>query len=70
MKDCYYDRGLHLILLYDPSQSYILKLRDRGPATALRRLPYDMWCVNFVGSLKSGHFSSLLPEVSRGSHAQ
>ena len=30
MKDCYYDRGLHLILLYDPSQSYILKLRDRA----------------------------------------
>jgi hypothetical protein len=29
MKDCYYDLGLHFILLYDPSQSYILKLRDR-----------------------------------------
>jgi hypothetical protein len=30
MKDCYYDLGLHFILLDDPSQSYILKLRDRG----------------------------------------
>ena len=29
MKDCYYDLGLHFILLDDPSQSYILKLRDR-----------------------------------------
>ena len=29
MKDCYYDLGLHFILLYDPSQSYLLKLRDR-----------------------------------------
>lgn len=29
MKDCYYDLGLHFILLYDYSQSYILKLRDR-----------------------------------------
>jgi len=34
MKDCYYDRGLHLILLYDPSQSYILKLRDRDLASS------------------------------------
>ena len=30
MKDCYYDLGLHFILLDDCSQSYILKLRDRG----------------------------------------
>jgi hypothetical protein len=29
MKDCYYDPGLHFILLDDSSQSYILKLRDR-----------------------------------------
>ena len=29
MKDCYYDLGLHFILLDDSSQSYILKLRDR-----------------------------------------
>ena len=29
MKDCYYDLGLHFILLDDCSQSYILKLRDR-----------------------------------------
>ncbi len=32
MKDCYYDLGLHFILLYDYSQSYILKLRDRWPS--------------------------------------
>jgi hypothetical protein len=30
MKDCYYDLGLHFILLDDPPQSYILKLRDRS----------------------------------------
>jgi hypothetical protein len=30
MKDCYYHLGLHFILLDDSSQSYILKLRDRG----------------------------------------
>ena len=30
MKDCYCDLGLHFILLDDPSQSYILKLRDRA----------------------------------------
>jgi hypothetical protein len=30
MKDCYYDLGLHFILLDDSSQSYILKLRDRA----------------------------------------
>jgi hypothetical protein len=30
MKDCYYDLGLHSILLDDPPQSYILNLRDRG----------------------------------------
>ena len=30
MKDCDYCLGLHLILLYDSSQSYIFKLRDRG----------------------------------------
>jgi hypothetical protein len=29
MKDCYYDLGLHFILLDDSSQSYIFKLRDR-----------------------------------------
>jgi hypothetical protein len=29
MKDCYYDLGLHFILLDDSSQSHILKLRDR-----------------------------------------
>ena len=29
MKDCYCYLGLHFILLDDPSQSYILKLRDR-----------------------------------------
>ena len=29
MKDCYYDLGLHSILLHDSSQSYIFKLRDR-----------------------------------------
>jgi len=29
MNDCYYCLGLHFILLYDSSQSYILKLRDR-----------------------------------------
>jgi hypothetical protein len=30
MKDCYCYLGLHFILLDDPSQSYILKLRDRS----------------------------------------
>jgi len=30
MKDCYCYLGLHFILLDDSSQSYILKLRDRG----------------------------------------
>ena len=33
MKDCYYDLGLHFILLDDFSQSYILKLRDRRQRT-------------------------------------
>src|SRR5262249_50421509 len=33
MKDCDYCLGLHLILLYDSSQSYILKLRDGGSNT-------------------------------------
>ena|SRR3990172_308673 len=33
MKDCYYDLGLHFILLHDSSQSYIPKLRDRDVST-------------------------------------
>jgi hypothetical protein len=37
MKDCYYDLGLHFILLDDPSQSYILKLRDRALRANSRR---------------------------------
>jgi hypothetical protein len=36
MKDCYYHLELHFILLDDPSQSYILKLRDR-PYNKLNR---------------------------------
>jgi len=36
MKDCYYDLGLHFILLDDSSQSYILKLRDRSRLHILR----------------------------------
>jgi hypothetical protein len=39
MKDCYYDLGLHFILLDDPAQSYILKLRDRGVVGTTSLLP-------------------------------
>ena len=35
MKDCYYDLRLHFILLDESPQSYILKLRDKDPATGL-----------------------------------
>jgi hypothetical protein len=38
MKDCYYDLGLHFILLDDSSQSYILKLRDRVETFIARSL--------------------------------
>jgi len=44
MKDCYSDLRLHLILLYDASQSYILKLRDRAVSLGLsepRRFGYS-----------------------------
>ena len=38
MKDCYYDLGLHFILLDDSPQSYILKLRDRASGLELTQV--------------------------------